>query len=193
MKKLSFLLGAVVLVAAAAVPPIRYTFKPTSKIWVEGTSTVHDFTCKVSSFTGAVEADGVAGLKKVDVSIPVKQLDCGNKTMDGKMYDALKQSAHPAISYTLVSAEATGGPQKHQLQTTGKLRMAGAERTVSMKVEGAVQPDGQIRFTGSLPVSLKEFDMKPPTAALGAIKVGDQVVVRFDVYAAPGAATAANQ
>jgi hypothetical protein len=47
------------------------------------------------------------------------------------------------------------------------------------------QADGSIKATGTVPVKMTAFQMKPPTAMLGAIRCGDEVKVKFDLVVGP--------
>src|SRR4029453_8017116 len=92
----------------------RVAVSPDSKLWIEGTSTIHDWTCKATSLDDAIEVDAAAVklavpppkmLKKVLVKVPVKSLKCGHGGMDDNMYKELKAVSDPQISYILASFE----------------------------------------------------------------------------------------
>ncbi|MFQ5572565.1 MAG: YceI family protein [Rhodothermales bacterium] len=171
--------------------PTWYVLQPESRIWIEGTSTIHDWTCEVNEVAGLIETAPHAGetlsLGRVEVSVPVEAIECKKKTMNKKTRKALKATEHPHIQYvleqaTVLSVSDEGG---FELETSGRLTMAGAENTIDMTVTGVPLPDGGFRFTGSAPLLQTDFGIKPPTAVLGTIKTGDRVVVHFDVVAAP--------
>lgn len=173
------------------VVPATYTIAPTSKLWVEGTSTVHDFSCNAVEFDGvfntnAGSVDAIAGLEDVVVTVPVEKIDCGNGTMDKKMRGALKDEAYPEIRYQMTGAsvEPATTDGTYHLNAKGTLTMAGEERPIDIAVEGTQLSDGNIRFVGSTVVRMSDFDVKRPSAALGTIKTGDEVTVRFEVIAA---------
>jgi len=79
---------------------IEYRMLPESKLWIEGTSTIIDFTCITSSIDGYafiksdnIKREGNGNQKfesKAVVSIVVKSLDCGNEMMNDDMYEAMK-------------------------------------------------------------------------------------------------------
>lgn len=183
---------ALVFLAAGwiALPPAKtLTFTQESRIWVTGTSTVHDWTCEASSFDGGVqlpaEGDALRNLTVTKVQVPVKALDCKNGTMHKKVADALKAKSNPNINFvfsgvSVGSAAADGG---QNLKVSGTLEIAGARKDVTIDAVGYAKGDGTYRFTGALPVQMSSFDVAPPTAMLGALKTGDQVVVNFDVIA----------
>lgn len=172
----------------------RAALAPASKIWIEGTSNVHDWKCDASSIDASIELDG-AGLaaipsrlvKKVSVTIPVKALKCGHDKMDDNVQKALKADKNADIVYTMNTAEALPGENKDSfiLRTAGVLKLGGGESAVTMDIKAVRQPDGSIKATGMVPVKMTAFGVKPPTAMLGAIKCADEVKVKFDLVVGP--------
>ena len=70
------------------------------------------------------------------------------------------------------------------VRATGRLTLAGQTRTVTATLQGSARPDGKLRFTGQLPVTMSDYGIKPPTAMMGTLKTGDAVVVHLDLMAA---------
>jgi len=163
-----------------------YTFERSSKIWVEGTSSVHDWTCNVAQFAGTVAAEpadaGLAALTGTSLTVPVQGIDCDNGTMNGKVRDALGSSP---IRFALTSATpaAPGADGWFQIRATGDLTINGTTRAVQMNVR-ARATDGGFRFTGQHALKMTDYGVRPPTAMLGALKTGDQVTVHFDATVA---------
>src|SRR4051812_25804034 len=97
MLKTTCTIGLALVVAAttAGAQATRVPVGSTSKLWIEGTSNVHNWKCETSTLDAAIEIDGVAAqfaatapkmLKKVSVTVPVKSLKCGHDKMDDNMY-----------------------------------------------------------------------------------------------------------
>jgi hypothetical protein len=170
---------------------IRYTFTDESQVRVEGTSTLHDWTAEGNSVAGTMEISGAGGLlnggtlAKGSLSIPVGALETDNSTMNKKMRDALKAKTHSTITYELISAKLTGAPQGNgfQILAKGELSLAGVSRVIEVRLDGWDLGDGKLRLTGSYPLQMSDYGMKPPTAMLGTIKTGDAVTVHFDLVA----------
>ena len=162
------------------------SFEPQSRLWVEGTSSLHDWTMTVDEFIGDLEASAAQDVKDVTVTVPVSALKSDNSKMDRKAHDALKAGSHPSITYTLDSAALAEGLQngKFSLNTLGKLTIAGVTKPVSFSVKGEQLGDGRARYTGSTRVLMSDFNVKPPTAMLGTLKTGNEVTVHFDVIVA---------
>lgn len=179
------LLPALALVAAGWLALDPLTFSRGSTITVEGTSNVHGWSCTSTQVAGtanaATAAAGWTGLSALTLSVPVSSLDCRNRTMNGKLRDAFG-AANPTVRFTLGNARvSTPRNGAFTVQATGTLAMAGQSRPLTVTAAGTVTPSGQYRFTGSVPVTMSQWGMRPPTALAGTMRTGDRVTVRFDV------------
>ena len=71
-----------------------------------------------------------------------------------------------------------------KLSTNGNLTLAGVTRQIQMDVNVEETSEG-IRYTGSVPLKMSDFEIRPPTAMFGALRTGDEVTVGFDVVFVP--------
>ena len=203
-------LYAVALVAiattAAAQETARVPVAPESRLWIDGTSNLHGWTCKAEKLDAAVELDRAAAaqlasappkaLKRVEVKVPVKSLKCGHGGMDNNLYKALNADATPEISYIMATFEVVPGEVKDSftLKTAGTLTIAGKENRIAMDVIANRLPDGTVKATGTVPVKMTDYGIKPPTAIFGRLKTGDEVKVSFELtVGAKAIATALGQ
>ena len=165
----------------------RYQFQPGSRVWIEGTSNVHGWTCEAKQVVGLVDAEDALtdGISTVSVTVPVQALDCDNGTMNKNLQKALGAKANPSIRYTLATADLAAPDAQgwFDVKTTGRLTIAGKTQTVQMSARGKAAGAGAYRFTGSVALKMTDFGVDPPTAMLGAMKTGDAVTVHFDVTA----------
>ena len=92
------------------------TLNPESKLWIDGKSTVRDFTCKAAAMHATVEAtdapvpallSGTKAFKAVRFEVQATQLDCANGTMNKHMLKALKAADQPVIAFRLDSYDLT--------------------------------------------------------------------------------------
>jgi polyisoprenoid-binding protein YceI len=163
----------------------RFSFASGSRIWVEGTSTVHDWSCDADQISATLDATtgdaALTGLSALTVTIPVAGMDCDNGTMNGKLRDALGTSP---IRFTLSNARvASPNGGRFVVEANGQLTIHGTSRAQRVTAQGQVLGNGRYRFTGSVPVTMSQFGVDPPTAMLGTLRTGDRVTVRFDVTA----------
>ena len=187
----------IALVAAAAMTAnaqSRAILAPASKMWIEGTSNVHDWKVEANQVDAVIELDaaGLAAapgkmITKVTLTIPVTSLKSEHAKMDENIRKALKADKNPDIIYTLTSIESVAGETKDgfTLRAAGTLNIAGVQNAVTTEIAATRQTDGTIKATGTVPVKMTAYQVKPPTAMLGAIKCGDEVKVRFDFVVGP--------
>ena len=199
----SVALLALVATSAAAQETARVAVAPESKLWIDGTSNLHDWSCKATTLEAAVEIDPAAAaelsvappkaLKRVQVKVPVKSLKCNHNGMDGNVYKALKANDSPEISYIMATFEAVPGEAKDSftLHTVGTLTIAGKQNKLTMDVLATRMPDGSVKATGVVPIKMTDYGIKPPTAIFGRLKTGDDVKVSFELSVGAKAIAAA--
>lgn len=194
MAFLLFALFVVNLAVAQANPGMTVSIKNGSSLQLDGTSTLHDFTCKTSSIDGTIMVDPAqyaSGIKdaknlitQANITIPVKSIKSGHDGMDDNMYDALKADKDPTITYQLtgITGAAPSGSE-YQLQTQGVLTVAGVQKPIEMVIY-ASKADNGIKIHGKENVNMTDFGIDPPSFMFGALKAGNKVTVSFDLLLA---------
>jgi len=185
---------------SARAQSIRLAVAPESKLWIEGGSNLHGWSCKASSIDAMIDVDEAflkssspTLLKKVQVKVPVRNLKCGHGGMDNNLYKALKADDTPDISYILGTFDVVPGTNdSFTVKSVGTLKIAGTEKTVNMDVTASKLPDGGIRAEGELPLLMTDFGVKPPTAMLGTLRTDNLVTVKFSLLVGPQTLTAAS-
>ena len=128
---------------------------------------------------------GDKGIKAVTLVVPVQKMNCNdNDTMNEHMRKALKAGDFPIITFTLGSYELVKGATGMQATLEGTLKMGGVEKPVAFPVD-VTDAGGRLHVTGSAPLKMKEYDLKPPTLMLGTMRVGNDVTVKFDLFLTP--------
>ncbi len=205
------LVGTLLLLLAtqlSAQDKVRYDASPGSKVKIEGTSTIHDWTMEGSIIGGSFELEkefqGDPSLKSVPslngkgsptvkASITVRTLKSGKETMDGIMQDAMKAKEHPRIEYKLTAMKpkgdvpASGTPVK--FDTKGDLSIAGVTKSIDLEVTLERVEGNKIKFKGATPdlkdptaMKMTDYGIKPPQLTLlgVGIKTGDEIKVSFE-------------
>ena len=205
-------LGVAVLFAVllqAADTMLMFGARPGSKVTIDGTSTIHDWTVEGAIIGGTFEIDPAfqtdKTLKSVAclntkgkapiaaITIPVRSLKSkvavASQRMDEVMYEAMRMKENPKIAYRLNemvikgTVPDSGTPVK--FDTKGELTISGVTNKLEMEVtmERLTSPDGEmLKFSGSKVVKMTDFKIQPPAPklAMGAIKTGDEVTVKFE-------------
>ena len=163
----------------------------TYSLKVQGTSSLHDWESSVEqldckgSFT--VSNNSLSEIKNVVINIPVTSIKSPKgKLMDNKTYDAFHFEKYPRITFAMTGCKIQ--EDKGVLIAAGTLSMAGATRQTELTLNYKVLPNGELRITGSKKIAMTDFKMEPPTAMMGTVKVGDEVVVTFDLTITHGTA-----
>lgn len=175
-----FLLFGVGILAAQAPFEIQAV-----EMTIDGTSSLHDWTSEVTEVNAEGKlhlADGA--LKSVEgltVTIPVTSIKSGKgSVMDNKTYDAFDSEQHPTIVYKLKEVRSiTRNGDAYSVETRGDLSMAGTTKSIDMTVKGEHLGNGDIRFQGSKPLDMTEWEMAPPTAMFGTLKTGKDITINF--------------
>ena len=188
---------ALVATTAAAQGTTRVAVGTESKLWIDGTSNLHGWSCKAEKIEANIDIDFAQalakGLKKVDVKVPVKSLKCGHGAMDNNLYKALNADDTPDVSYIMATFEAVAGDTKDTftLKTVGTLTVAGKENKIAMEVTATRMADGTLKAVGMVPIKMTDYGIKPPTAIFGRLKTGDEVKVNFELSVGAKALAAA--
>ena len=176
-------------VIAWTANPELLTLQPESRLWVDGTSTIKDFTCKAGDVTAVIEASpnavaqvtaGEKGVRAVHLSVPAEKLECGNGTMNSHMRKALKLDDNATIDFKLSSYDVSKGAEGSSGTLKGTLSLGGVQKAISIaavsKTEG-----GALHVTGAYVLKMSDYDLTPPSLMFGRIKVRDEVSVKFDL------------
>lgn len=157
-----------------------------NSIKVTGTSNVHDWwiTSKQFESTGTFNFNSLGEMTEVTAlkfTLATKSLKSGKSGMDERTYKSLNEKEFPKISYRLTFATVTMvQANRYSIQASGILTIAGKTQTLSMKVMALVNADGSISCHGSENLMLTDYGIEPPSFMLGAMKVGNNLVIHFE-------------
>ena len=111
----------------------------------------------------------------------VKGLKSESELMDSRTYSTLKADKHQKINFKLVSADVTQQGGQYLIKATGNLTIAGVTKSVVLMANGVMNNDKLITVTGSKKIKMSEWQIKPPSFMFGAMKVGDEVTIDFNL------------
>ena len=144
-----------------------------SKVVVEGTSNLRDWSASVGEFSGVLELDDAGNPAKVKLTLQVLSMDGGRGAdMNAKIYKALKSEEHPVIIFESTSID------PGTMTATGTLAMAGQQKDIS--VQGQIDLN-EGRLTSTKDLKLSDFEIEPPSALFGQIKCRDEIKIMFDI------------
>jgi len=181
----------------------RFHAQPGSKVRIDGSGNVHDWTVEGQIIGGDLDIDSAfidapqnakAGSKikaVVGAVIPVRSIKSGKKAMDDVMHDAMHQQQNPKIEYHLKeltlkeTPKSTEGP--FQFDSVGDLTVSGVTNTIKMPVTMERVDKTKLKTTGKTQLKMTSFGIKPPAPklALGLIHTDDDVKITFEWLTAP--------
>jgi len=171
----------ILLFAIPATAQTNYTASGVN-IKVSGTSNLHDWDVKSSTATVSATitvnpAGTITALSALSFTTPVYDLKSEHSGMDKNTYKALKKDANPTISFLLKTATVTG----NTIKCRGVLTIAGKGVETDVLVSYKVNADKTITVTGTKTINMLDYGVEPPTALLGTIKTGKDVVLSFTI------------
>jgi hypothetical protein len=202
----SLLLG-VLLVGGATVlaEPVLLKAQPRgSKVQIEGTSTMHDWTMEGSLIGGSVQVPEGFPLEPgqtmepgkvdavVEASIPITSL---KSVKDGKPYNTkmdeiaqekLGKPAYKTIDYQLTELTFLEAPKDadspFRFEASGNLVVGGVTNAIKLPVEVTPLGGGKVKFSTQTPLKMSDFNIKGPELTfLGiGIKTGDDIKVTIE-------------
>lgn len=158
----------------------------TVKATIVGTSSLHAWESNITLIEGKgtfqLIDNNIASIKDAEIKITVKGIksEKGSK-MDIKTYETFKADEYPYITYSFNDAVLKiNDSQNVNMETTGRLSIAGVSKSVPISALGKKLPNGDLHLTVSKKIKMTDFGMEPPVMFLGTMKVGDEITVNFD-------------
>lgn len=150
----------------------------------------HDPTLMFRDFSGEVNlspdrpADSSLALKVRADSLEVTNDISGSdrREIEGTARgDVLETAKYPEISFQSTRAALNSvGEGRYQVNINGNLSLHGVTVAVPIPAQVTVMGD-LLRASGEFSISQKQFGIKPVSAAGGALKLKDELKLRFDI------------
>lgn len=154
-------------------------------IVVEGTSNVHDWDAKAEDFmlkAVITKTSDAVDVKNLSLNVVSESLKSGKGGMDKNIYKALNTGKHKNITFNqtkLVSAKSTSA-DNYKVQVEGNLVINGSSKVISLSFDLKEQ-GGTYTMIGDYKINMPAYNVEPPTALMGTIKTGADVVIKFNL------------
>ncbi|MHB2025989.1 MAG: YceI family protein [Elusimicrobiota bacterium] len=183
---------------AGAVQIPDLSMDSSSRLWIEGESTLHSYASRATQISvtvsiaprtralsgpGSLRAAVLSGMVAGAVlDIPVIGLKSGEEKLDRNMAKALNGEQYPEIQFTMTryAILSSSVPDQAILSVDGTLSIAGKERRVEIRPK-AEFIGNTVRIIGSHEILMSDYGVKPPTLMFGAIRVADPVNIGFNL------------
>lgn len=206
--------GALAFLAITVAAETRWTVLPgTSKVSLHGRSSIGAWSCKSERIEISAASAGAATFSEMlraveaglvrsaegetmplsaagrslgfSIIVPVRLFNCGNRTMERDLRNALRQETHPNIVFELVRAHVAkrDGSRTNRAVVTvsGTITAAGQKRAIRTDVKIERAANGTWKLEGALPMKMSDFGIDPPVGLFGLVRAKDQLTVRFSI------------
>lgn len=160
--------------------------KEKSRLWIEGSSNVNKFQCRAARYNTEVQPPTRDTTVQVEVDVAVEGFDCGKRRMNRDLYETLLSERHPFISFEYKNTESMTFSEEtdtYNLTVSGALTVAGHTNNISFPLMAEVLDDGNIRAIGQTDLKMTAYNVEPPSALLGLVRVNDELTVHFELIA----------
>jgi polyisoprenoid-binding protein YceI len=122
---------------------------------------------RTSDVTGGLTIDGSA-ITAVDVEANLTTLTSDDSNRDAALRTrGLETETFPTATFTLTSPIELGAPPAEgetiSATAVGDLTLHGVTNSVELPIEGSLVDGGTIVVVGSMPVTMADYDIEPPT------------------------------
>lgn len=165
-----------------------------SNLRIEGRSNVNSFSCDANEYdvnsqrlapaisTKTPQTDNL----QIEIGIRVKGFDCGKNRMNRDLYDALKADQYDSIHFEYQSTERVEYDEAgdiYRITVNGILTVAGESNKIQFTLNGYLMENGTIRAKGETEIAMTDYNVEPPTAMFGLVRVNNALTVHFDLIA----------
>lgn len=157
-----------------------------SRLWIEGSSNVNNFQCRAGRYNTQVQPPTKDTTVQVEVDVAVEGFDCGKRRMNRDLYETLLSNRHPYISFEYINTESmtySDEMDTYDLMVNGALTVAGHTNKITFPLTAELLEDGTIRAIGQTDLKMTAYNVEPPSALLGLVRVNDELTVHFELIA----------
>lgn len=160
-----------------------YNLTSNSKLTVTGTSTLHPWEIELE------DMNCKATINLIDSQISIENLSFEavsesfqsehGKMMNNKIYKALKTDKYKTVVFKADEPfTATISNNSFSGKIKGTLSLAGVSKKIVVPVTGNIDA-GSVNLSGETPLVMTQYEIEPPTALMGTINTGDDIVVHY--------------
>lgn len=182
------------LLAPVTSNRVAYSIREQSSLTLAGSSNVNEFECTTyDNFSNGYvyiiseENKEVLNFNNAVLKINVKSFDCHNPMMNKDFYKTLNAKESPTIDVELLSAVPLSGGKILKSQSGSfiadvSITLNNNSKADEIVVEWEKTGYNVFRFRGEKKIQMSDFGIESPVAALGLIKVNDEIKIYFDLY-----------
>ncbi len=158
-----------------------------SKLTINGTSNVNDFRCiyDEDSASGTASNEQYDAIQNASTStsedvlvLVVDSFDCGKRGINRDFRNTLKSDIYPTIHVELIDVV-----RKNEIPAMAivNISLVGITKEYSVELGEAYVEDGDTLVPGTQIINMSDFNIEPPRALFGLIKVRDELTIQFSL------------
>jgi hypothetical protein len=171
------------LVAILLLPPLRLALAQTDRQWILEESTLSYHVShplhQTDGVSHAARGKGVCHAGQCDflIAVPVKSFDSGDSNRDLHMLQVTRGAQFPIVSVRTQLAETAS--RSATIQADLEIQFAGQTAQYKQVPFQLATQGNQIRISGTIPATLTDFKIDPPS--LLALPVKNEIPVRVEM------------
>uniref|UniRef100_UPI0040494ECF YceI family protein n=1 Tax=Fulvivirga sp. TaxID=1931237 RepID=UPI0040494ECF len=166
----------------------KFVIDPSSSFTLSGVSNVNEFDCELKEgfcedqlSIGYSHKNGNVYFKNANLSVSVSKFDCNSKYITRDMKKTLKEEEFPFMEFELLSIENFTSNKNTCPMAEALVTISGHTNKYYLKYELTPLTDSTYQIKMGSDFKMKDFNIDPPTAMMGLIKVHDTITVEIDL------------
>ena len=189
MKPLNYLMVlALALISSAFSVEGTWIIDAESRLTIQGSTNVNEFTCKIESCTGTdtlqyVENNSTRQLRftRSTMIVPIRSFDCGAKPISKDFWNTLKSESHPNLEIRFISLESLHFKKNSYIKGIVDITLAGVTARYAVCYAVQIKDNSAVLLKGAHSVNFADFGLEAPRKMRGLIKVKEALNVEFNL------------
>jgi hypothetical protein len=160
-----------------------------SKLAINGESNINDFKCEVGRYNRAdnLQLNSSTGpgylFSENQMVINLLEFDCGKKLITRDFRQTLNADKNSEMVISFISLDRLPTENINIEELIGKIQItiAGVSRETEIELSISNMGNGIIHLHGNKDFSFTDFELEPPSKAMGLISVKNELEVTFDL------------
>ncbi len=169
---------------------IAYTVNNNSWLSITGTTSINSFECFSSSglSNGYILTETNRHHSKINITdarilVEVNSFDCKNPLLNRDMHNSLGGNENPDIEIKLLDVnlgEENFNSSDGNITANVVITINGKSRKTELDIGWHSTDEFEYHFRGSKELFMSDFEIDPPSPALGLVKVNDKITVNYN-------------
>ncbi|KAB2869072.1 MAG: YceI family protein [Bacteroidales bacterium] len=173
---------------------IAYSINDKSSLTLSGSSNINKFECVTfDNFSnGSIFVENDLNNQSLRFSnallrLKIKSFDCRNPLLSRDFYNTLQANKNPYIEVELLNVISDSknriiNSNSGKIKANVAITLNGKCRFDEITVSWHKNDENTIRFIGTKQLLMSDFGIQAPVAAMGLIKVHNEILIHFDLY-----------